>query len=168
MLELHHAPAREEGGIHLEIRVLGRRADHDDGAILDSMEQGILLRARKTVDLVDKEDGLASVGEKPVLGLIDLSTQVLDRSRNGRDLHELALGMGGDDAGEGRFARARRSVEDHAREHVMLDRRTKPRPGADGFGLADVLIERRRPHADRKRGALEGTLAIVVTEQIVH
>ncbi len=56
------------GRIDLEEGVFGRRADKDDDAILDSMEQGILLRAGETVYLVDEQNGAPLVGEQTLLG----------------------------------------------------------------------------------------------------
>src|SRR5437868_1984383 len=62
--------ARQQRADQLKRRVLGRRADEDDGAVLDHGEKGILLRAIEAVDLVDKKEralpqlaALASAGE---------------------------------------------------------------------------------------------------------
>ena len=52
--------AREQRRVHLERRVLGRRADEDDVAGLDARQEGVLLRLVEAVDLVDEEDRAAA------------------------------------------------------------------------------------------------------------
>ena len=54
-LEDEHGGAREQRGVQLEGRVLGRRADQRDGAVLHDRQEGILLRAVEAMDLVDEE-----------------------------------------------------------------------------------------------------------------
>ena len=57
------APARStrsrdsSGGVHLEVRVLGGRADERDEPVLDTRQQRVLLRLVEPVDLVEEEDG---------------------------------------------------------------------------------------------------------------
>src|SRR5437588_775092 len=41
--QLVHARARQQRGVHLEVRVLGRRADERQQALLDGREQRVLL-----------------------------------------------------------------------------------------------------------------------------
>ena len=55
-LELVHLRAGEERGVHLEVRVLGRRADQRHEPFLDAGEQRVLLRLVEAVDLVEEED----------------------------------------------------------------------------------------------------------------
>ena len=55
-----HLRAREERRVHLERRVLGRRADQDDVARLDVRQERVLLRLVEAVDLVDEEDRAAA------------------------------------------------------------------------------------------------------------
>jgi hypothetical protein len=47
------------GGVELEGRVLGRRADQRDGAVLDVGEEAVLLRAVEAVDLVHEQQRAA-------------------------------------------------------------------------------------------------------------
>ena len=62
---------RQEGGVDLEVRVLGRRADERDRAVLDVRQQRVLLGLVEAVDLVDEQDGAAGLEREPVLGLGD-------------------------------------------------------------------------------------------------
>ena len=54
MFKLHHASARQQCRIDLEVRVLRRSANHNDGTVLNCMQQGILLRLREAVNLIDE------------------------------------------------------------------------------------------------------------------
>ena len=150
-LELDHAGTRQQRRVHLEVRVLRGGAHHDDGAVLDRMEQGVLLGAVEAVDLVDEEDRAPVVGHEAAARVLDDGAQVLHRAGHGGDLDELAARVRRDDVREGRLAGSGRAVEDHAREHVVLDGRAQPRPLAHRLLLADVLIERGRAHAHGER-----------------
>ena len=48
--------ARQERGVHLEVRVLGRRADQGHEPLLDRRQQRVLLRLVEAVDLVEEEN----------------------------------------------------------------------------------------------------------------
>ena len=54
--QLDHRAAREQRGVHLEVRVLGRRADQRHEPVLDRVQHRVLLRLVEAVDLVDEED----------------------------------------------------------------------------------------------------------------
>ena len=164
VLELHHAAAREQRRVHLEIRVLRGGADHDDRAVLDRVQQRILLRAGKPVDLVDEQDGPAVEHHEPVLGLVDLATQVLHRARDRGDLDELAFGVRGDDMGQRGLARSRGTIQDHARQHVVLDGAPQPRTGPHRLFLTHVIVKRAGPHAHRQRRVLELLAAFIARE----
>ena len=69
--------ARQQGPVDLERRVLRRRADEDDGAVLDGRQEGVLLGLVEAVDLVDEQDGAAVRLAAPA-GLGDGLAQVLD------------------------------------------------------------------------------------------
>ena len=55
-LELVDLRARDERGVDLVVRVLGRRADQRQEAGLDAGQQRVLLRLVEAVDLVEEED----------------------------------------------------------------------------------------------------------------
>ena len=124
VLKLHHATAREQRRVDLKVRVLRRGANHNDGTVLNRMQQGILLRLGEAVNLIDKKNGTAVVRIQARLGLVDHAAQVLHGACHGADLDKLALGMVGDNVGQRRLARTGRPVQNHARKHVVLDRGT--------------------------------------------
>jgi hypothetical protein len=53
-----HLAARQERGVDFEARVLGRRTNQRDGAILDIRQESVLLGAIEAVDLVHEQQGL--------------------------------------------------------------------------------------------------------------
>ena len=167
-LELDDTRARDEGRIDLEEGVFGRRADKDDDAILDSMEQGILLRAGETVYLVDEQNGAPLVGEQTLLGRLDLAAQVGDGSRNRRDLDEGGVRGIGDDVRDGGLARTRRPEEDDRGERIVGNGAPEPGILADGLFLTDHLAERARAHAHGKWSGRKARLAIHLAEERVH
>ena len=126
VLKLYHAPARQQCGVDLEVRILCRSANHNDSTVLNCMQQGILLRLREAVNLIDEQDGAAVVRIQACLGLVNHATQVLHSARHGADLDKLALGMVGDNVGQRRLTRTGRPVQNHARKHIVLDRGTQP------------------------------------------
>src|SRR5205823_4056980 len=60
-LEHVHGGARQERAVHLERRVLGRRADERQQALLDKRQERVLLRLVEAMYLVDEQDRRASV-----------------------------------------------------------------------------------------------------------
>ena len=132
------------------------------------MQERVLLRAAEAVYLVDEQYRSAVVGHEAPLRLVDFAPKVLDRTRNRRDLDELAARMLRDDVGERGLARPRRAVEDDAREHVVLDGRPEPAPRTHRLFLTDVLVERRRPHTHGERRVVTGAFALLSAEQSLH
>ena len=60
-LQCHQNGAGQQRGNDAEGRVLRRGGHEDDGPVLDTGQQGVLLRLREPVDLVEEEHGLAAV-----------------------------------------------------------------------------------------------------------
>ena len=56
--EDQHLAARQQRGVELEARILGRRADQGDRAVLDIRQEAVLLGAVEAVDLVHEQQGL--------------------------------------------------------------------------------------------------------------
>ena len=54
VFEFHHATTREQCRVDLKVRVFRRGANHNDGTVLNCMQQGILLRLREAVNLIDE------------------------------------------------------------------------------------------------------------------
>ena len=67
--ELDDTRARKQGRVHLEVGIFCRCADKNDRAVLDSMEQRILLAPAEAVDLVDEEDCALPLRKPAVLGI---------------------------------------------------------------------------------------------------
>ena len=167
-LELHHAAAADERRVHLEVGVLGSSADEDDDAVLNCVKQGVLLGAAEAVDLVNEQDCAHATRHEAALCRVDLAAEVLDRARDGADLHELRVRGVGDDAGKGGLARAGGPVENHAREHVVLNGATQPRAGPHGLPLAHVLGKRLGAHAHGERGIHVALVALDFREESIH
>ena len=55
-LELDHGAAGDEGGVDLEVGVLGRRPDQRHEPALDPGQERVLLALVEAVDLVEEED----------------------------------------------------------------------------------------------------------------
>ena len=166
--ELHDAAPADQGGVDLEVGVLGRRSHEHHRAVLDGVEQGVLLPAVEAVDLVDEQDRAAGGREQAALGGLDLPAQVLDRPRDGGDLDELGVRAVGDDARERGLARARGPVEDDRGERVVLDGAAQPAAGPHRLGLPDEAVERGGPHAGRERGVLVPARVLYVGEERLH
>ena len=107
----HDLAARQEGAVELEARVLGGRTDQDDCSVLNIGQEGVLLGAVETVDLVDEQEralpDLAAAGR----GGEDLA-QVGHPGEGRRDLFEDQAGAVGQEPGDRRLAAARRAPQD--------------------------------------------------------
>ncbi len=150
-LEPPDPEARQQGGVHLEVGVLGRRADQRDRAVLDVRQQRVLLGLVEAVDLVDEQDRTPGFEREPVLRLGDGGP---DLGHPGHDRgHRAELGADGvrEQAGERRLAGARRAPQEQAREVTARDRAAEGAALADEVGLADELVERARAHARGER-----------------
>ena len=77
-LQHEHLRAREQRRVHLERRVLGRRADEHDVAGFDARQERVLLRLVEAVDLVDEEDRAAARAAARLLGLGHHLADLLD------------------------------------------------------------------------------------------
>ena len=144
--------AREQRGVDLEVRVLGRRPDERDQPLLDGGQQRVLLRLVEAVDLVEEEDrrapGVAPLA-RPRDHLADLRPPRVD----GRELLEGGVGVLGGHPRQRRLAGARRAVQDHRVRVAGLDRRAQRRALAEQVLLADEVVERARAHPRRERPA---------------
>ena len=169
LAELVDLAAREQRRVHLEVGVLGRRADQGDEALLDRRQERVLLRLVEAVDLVEEEDGAPArraALARPLDHRRDLGLAGVDR----RLLLEGRVGGCGDDPRERRLARARRAVEDR---RVRLAR-SRPRCEAPsrrrGDALARQLVQRARAHPDGKgrlgrRNAARGVASVGLDEE---
>ena len=157
-LQHEHLRARQQRRVHLERRILRRRADQDDVAGLDAREEGVLLRLVEAMDLVHEDDRPPAHAPPPILrrghDLLDL----LDAGEHGAERHEVRLRDVGDHARERRLAGAWRSPEDDRLQQVALDRLAQRLAWREDVVLPDDLVERARAHAfgERRAGAAVG------------
>ncbi len=76
--EHKHLGPRQQRGVHLERRVLRRRADEDDIAGFDAWEERVLLGFVEAVNLIDEQNGPAREASPRRLGLGHDVTDLLD------------------------------------------------------------------------------------------
>ncbi len=151
--------AREQRADDLERRVLGRGADQRDGAVLDERQDRVLLGLVEAMDLVDEQHGAPASGVAPVAGLGNAARRSATPEETADTGTNAALVL---DAmirasvvfpvpgGPQRIIEGRLSAS---------TRRRRILPSADQVLLADVLIERSRPHARGERhGAVGGAI----------
>ena len=104
---------REQRRVDLEVRVLGRRPDQGDEALLNRGQQRILLGLVEAVDLVQEEDRRLAISPAPLLGALDDRSDLRLACVHGGLLLEGRVRRRGDDAREGRLARPGWAVENH-------------------------------------------------------
>ena len=103
-LELEDRRAAQNRAEHAEIRIFGRRGDQRDAAVLDELQQALLLLFVEILDLVKIQQHAARREQGVELGndLLD----VRDAGCRGVELAQRAVRLFRDDARDGRLARA--------------------------------------------------------------
>ena len=150
-IEPDDAHAREQRVVDLEERILCRRADEDEPAVLNVWQQHILLALVEAMDLVDEDDRAALIITARLISLLDDAAQVADASRDSIELLKGAVRHLSDHLRERRLARTRRAIEDNGRNLVCLDHAAQEMAAAHSLLLADEFLEVARTHAARKR-----------------
>ena len=150
-LESPDAHPGQERGVDLEVRVLGRRADERDRAVLDMGEQRVLLGLVESMDLVEEQHGPRAVEGEPVLCLGDQRSHVRDAGHDRRDRREVRADLPGEQPREAGLAGPGRSPEDEAGEVAAGDAPAQGPALADEVVLADELVEAARPHPRGER-----------------
>ena len=152
-LEDEDARPRQERGVELEGRVLGRRADQRDRAVLHHRQEGILLRAVEAVDLVDEEErALARLAARA--RRLEHLLQVGDAGEDRRDLLEMEVGLARQQPRDRRLAGARRPPEDERAERAGGEHPGERAVGPEQVVLADDVGERSgRSRSASGRGA---------------
>ena len=102
----------EQGSVEREERVLRRRTDQDDHALLDPGQERVLLSLVETMDLIEEQDRPAAFGPKRTASVIELVSHVLDSGVDRGECSEPALRVNCKQACHGRLAGAGRSEED--------------------------------------------------------
>ena len=148
--------AGQERRVHLEVRVLGRRAHEHDEAVLDRGEQRVLLRLVEAMDLVEEEDRALAARLEPVLRPVEHGADLRPPGVDRRRLLERGPRVHREQPRQRRLPRARRPVEDHRVRPALLDRGAQRRAAAEEVLLAHELAQRPRPHAggERLRGSV--------------
>ena len=134
--------ARQQRGIHLEGRILGRCPDQRDQSRFRIGQQGVLLRLVETVDLVDEQDGVAS-RLQVALGLFHRRTDILHPRKDGRQRNEfMPEGVRRQPCQRG-LAHTRRPPEDHRMRLPRLERQPQRPIRPQQVLLPDHLVQRR-------------------------
>ncbi len=141
-----HAAAREQGGVDLERRILGRGADEDHGTLLDVGEEGVLLGSVEAVDLVHEQDRAKAAATALVLGLGNDLADLPHAREHGGERHETGAGHRSHQRGQGGLARAGRSPKDHRVQLACLDGRAQDAARPQEVLLADDLVQGAWPH----------------------
>lgn len=154
--ELENLGAGDEGGVDVEVGIVGGGSDEADGAAFEVGEEGVLLGFVEAVDFVDEEDGgLVSEGLKSAGGF-DFCADFGDVGFDSVEGFKAGAGGAGDDIGEGGFSSAGRAVENEGGEAVGLDGATEE------FTLGeDVLLARDLGHGAGTHAGGEGFAAVV-------
>ena len=149
-----HLAARQQRGVELEARVLGRRADQRHRAVLDVGQEAVLLRAIEAVDLVHEQQGLLA-GSRGGPRFGEDLLEVGDAREDRGDRDEAHADGIGEQARDGRLAGARRPPQDHRGEAAGRDHPPDRAVGAGQMLLPDDLVERLRPQpvGERRIGA---------------
>ena len=167
-MKLHHARPADERRVHFEEGVFRRCADEDEDAVLDRVEQRVLLAAVETMDLVDEQDGSQTLHGQALFSCVDFPAQIGNSAADGRHLHERRLRVLGDDVGKRGFPRSSGAVEDDRAERVPLDGGAQPTSLAHGFGLPHHFVKHAGAHAHGERSHFGAALVFHCCKQSIH
>ncbi len=164
---------RQERGDDGEGGVLRRRRNERDHTILDRRKQRILLCLREAVDLVDEHHRRLAFVEGSTCGF-ELCADLLDTSRDRRDLDESCPGLTRDDRRQRSLPNARRAPQEDA-HGLPFDEASQRRAWLQQMLLAHDLVEIPWTHPHRQRCALfqcvpqrsDGLVGIEVAEEVV-
>jgi hypothetical protein len=147
-----HLRAGEECRVQLEARVLGRRADQSDGAVLDIGQEAVLLGAIEAVDLVHEQQGALADRGMVARGGEHLA-QIGDAREHGRDRLEPQANRFGEQPCDRGLAGTRRTPEHHGRKPAGGDHSPDRAFGSGQMLLPDHVVEPLRPQpvGERRR-----------------
>ena len=138
-LELKDRAAAEEGGVDVEVGVLGGGGDEGDGPVLHKLQQGLLLLLVEVLDLVQVQQHAPRGHQRAHLS--DDVLDILERGGGGVEPVEGAVGLPGNDVGNGGLAGAGGAVEDHVGVRPFLDEPAQQGVGAQQMPLAHHLLQ---------------------------
>ena len=163
-LELEQPAAAHDGGGHGDHGVFRGRADEAHDALLDGGEDGIGLRFRPAMALVEQKIGGLPVEPQPAFRVLERLAHLAHAAGDGVHAHEgRRCGMG-DDRGQRGLAGARRAEEYGAGQPVGFDGAAQKPSLADDVLLSDEFVQRARPHPVGERRVVAG----VLRKQILH
>ena len=132
---------RQEGGVDLEVGVLGRRPDQRGRCRPRHGAARVLLRLVEAADLVEEEHRARPVQVQPVLRVGDGAADLDDARHDSRHRREMRPDLGGEKAGEARLAGPGRSPQQERREMPAVDAPAERPTLTDEVVLADELVE---------------------------
>src|SRR5215472_13101209 len=106
-IQHEHATAGKQRARDFKGRILSGRTNQSYRAILDSVQERVLLAFIESMNLVDKENCAVSKAQL-VARVGDRFAQILDAGKNGRQRNESGLTFFGKQTGERGFAGSRR------------------------------------------------------------
>jgi hypothetical protein len=115
-------------------------------------EKGILLRLVEAMDLIHKKNRPLTVSRPALLGCLDEHAQFRHAACHSRKGNKLRLGMSGNEMGQGRLPRPRRSPKNDGRKPVGFNRSSQGTIRTDKLLLPDEINKLTRPHPLGKRG----------------
>ena len=140
------AAAREQRGVNLERRILGRCADQADVAFFHVWQEGVLLSLVEAVNFVDEDDGTRAVLTR-AFGIGHDLLDLFDSGEHGGKFNELRFRHIRDNLRQCGFAGAGWSPEDERARLVAINLRTQRFAGTDEMFLTGELIKCAGPHA---------------------
>lgn len=145
--QAHHPAARQQRGVDLVGGVLSGGAQKRQQARLHVRQQGILLAAVEAVNLIDEQPGGTPLVGAFLARFVGHLSDVFDARAYRRQHGQGHLVRGGEGVGDGRFARARWSVEDDAHRSLCGHQPAQHAALAQQLLMAHHGIEGRGPHA---------------------
>ena len=139
-LQHEHAGPRQQGGDHLERRVLRRRADEDHRAALDVRQERVLLRLVEAVNLVDEEQDRLAGATQLVLRVGDDLAQLLHAVQHGRERDVAYAARVGEEPRERGLARSGRAPQDQRLQASAGEQIAQDATRSEEVALADELV----------------------------
>ncbi len=146
-LEAEEQTPRDQRTDEAVVRVLRRRADQRDRAVLDRRQEDLLLRLVPTVDLVDEQDG----AEERRLGVVHHAPRVRHAGAHRGELLEIGPHRDREEVGERGLPGARGAPQDHGGEVPAIDQLGERLALSEEVVMSDELLEVARAHARRER-----------------
>ena len=171
-LQHQHVAARDQRRGQREGRVLGGGADQRHRAVLDLVQEPVLLGAVEAVDLVDEQDR-PPPARPLLLRLLEALPEVGHARHHRRERHQRLVHLLGQQPRQRRLAAAGRPPQDQGRQPAPLQHPRQRRLRPQELLLADQLRQRVRPQPVGERpvacGARRrGGLGLDGGEQVGH